>query len=297
MTGNKVHKGNDSLIFNGINTLLMCAVIFVVIYPIYYMVIVSVSSADAVMAGRVRFFPSGFHLDVYKQFLTDGYFLKTYKNTAIITLLGTSINIVMTIICAYPLSRRDFYGRGIITAFITFTMFFSGGMIPNYLLINQLKLLNTYWAVVLPGAVNVFNMIIMRTSFQGLPEELTESAYIDGANDLQLLYKVVLPLSKPIIATMVLFYAVAHWNGYVHAMFYFTDKNLYPVQLYLRSLVLSGMTESATLNMEMAAGVGGIAQRSIQYGMIIVSALPILVIYPFISRYFEKGVMVGALKG
>lgn len=297
MTGNKVQKGHDGLIFNGINTLLMCAVIFVVIYPIYYMVIVSVSSADAVMAGRVRFFPSGFHLDVYKQFLTDGYFLKTYKNTAIITLLGTSINIVMTIICAYPLSRRDFYGRGIITAFITFTMFFSGGMIPNYLLINQLNLLNTYWAVVLPGAVNVFNMIIMRTSFQGLPEELTESAYIDGANDLQLLYKVVLPLSKPIIATMVLFYAVAHWNGYVHAMLYFTDKNLYPVQLYLRSLVLSGMTESATLNMEMVAGVGGIAQRSIQYGMIIVSALPILVIYPFISRYFEKGVMVGALKG
>ena len=242
------------------------------------------------MGGKVRFWPIGIHLDVYKQFLTDEYFLKTYKNTAIITLLGTSINMVMTIICAYVLSRKDFYGRRIIMAFVTFTMFFSGGMIPNYLLINQLGLLNTYWAVVLPGAINVFNMIIMRTSFQGLPEELTESAYIDGANDLQLLYKVVLPLSKPIIATMVLFYAVAHWNGYVHAMLYFTDKNLYPIQLYLRSIVLNDMTESTTLNMELVAGVGGVAQRSIQYGMIIVSALPILLIYPFVSKKFEKGV-------
>lgn len=182
-------------------------------------------------------------------------------------------------------------------ALITFTMFFSGGMIPNYLLVNKLKLLNTYWSVVLPGAINVFNMIIMRTSFQGLPDEMNESAYIDGANDLQLLWKVVLPLSKPIIATMVLFYAVAHWNGYVHAMLYFTDRNLYPIQLYLRSIVLSGMTESTSLNMEMVAGVGGVAQRSIQYGMIIVSALPILLIYPFVSKHFEKGVMVGSLKG
>ena len=297
MTNKRIHKMRTGNIFNVVNTLLMCLGIFLVIYPIYYMIIVSISDAGAVMGGKVRFWPIGIHLDVYKQFLTDEYFLKTYKNTAIITLLGTSINMVMTIICAYVLSRKDFYGRRIIMAFVTFTMFFSGGMIPNYLLINQLGLLNTYWAVVLPGAINVFNMIIMRTSFQGLPEELTESAYIDGANDLQLLYKVVLPLSKPIIATMVLFYAVAHWNGYVHAMLYFTDKNLYPIQLYLRSIVLNDMTESTTLNMELVAGVGGVAQRSIQYGMIIVSALPILLIYPFVSKHFEKGVMVGALKG
>lgn len=297
MAGNKVRQGRESRIFNMINILIMCVVVFFVIYPIYYMIIVSVSEAGAVMAGEVRFLPKGFQIDVYKQFLTDSYFLKTYKNTAIITFLGTSINIVMTIICAYPLSRKDFYGRGVVTALITFTMFFSGGMIPNYLLINNLKLLNTYWSVVLPGAINVFNMIIMRTSFQGLPDELTESAYIDGANDLQLLYKVVLPLSKPIIATMVLFYAVAHWNGYVHAMLYFTDRNLYPIQLYLRSIVLSGMTESTSLNMEMTAGAVGVAQRSIQYGMIIVSVLPILLIYPFVSKHFEKGVMVGSLKG
>ena len=263
------------------------------------MFIVSISDATAVMTGKVSVLPVGFHLEVYKQFLTDDYFLGTYKNTAIITILGTAINIIMSILCAYPLSRQDFYGGKIITAMVTFTMFFSGGMIPAYLLVNQLKLLNTYWAVVLPGAINVFNMIIMRTSFQSLPGELSESAYIDGANDLQVLLKIVLPLSKPIIATMVLFYAVAHWNGYVHAMLYFTDKNMYPIQLYVRSLVLSGLTEMTSLSMDLSTGSDafGVAQRSIQYGAIIVATLPILFIYPFISKYFEKGVMIGSLKG
>ena len=178
-------------------------------------------------------------------------------------------------------------------------MFFSGGMIPTYLLVNRLHLLDTYWAVVLPGAINVFNMIIMRTSFQELPKELHESACIDGANDIQILYKIILPLSKPIIATMVLFYAVAHWNGYVHAMLYFTDKNMYPIQLYVRSLVLSGLTEMSSLNMELTTGADAytVAQRSIQYGVIIAATLPILMIYPFISKFFEKGVMIGSLKG
>lgn len=295
----KIREGMASTIFNVINIIIMLLVLLVILYPIYYMFIVSISDSTAVMTGQVSILPSGFHLQVYKQLLTDSYFLDTYKNTAIITVLGTTINILMSILCAYPLSRRDFYGGKIITAVITFTMFFSGGMIPTYLLVNQLKLLNTYWSVVLPGAINVFNMIIMRTSFQSLPGELTESAYIDGANDLQVLWKIILPLSKPIIATMVLFYAVAHWNGYVHAMLYFTDKNMYPIQLYVRSLVLSGLTEMTSLSMDLSAGSDafGVAQRSIQYGVIIAATLPILLIYPFISKYFEKGVMVGSLKG
>ena len=299
MKSNKIHEGRSSTAFNIFNTALMCFMMLLVLYPIYYMIIVSVSNSTAVMTGRVRFLPVGFHLDVYKQFLTDSYFLTTYRNTAIITVLGTTINIFMSTLCAYPLSRKDFYGGGMITGFVTFTMFFSGGMIPTYLLVNKLHLLNTYWSVVLPGAINVFNMIIMRTSFQGLPVELNESAYIDGANDLQILWKIVLPLSKPILATMVLFYAVAHWNGYVHAMLYFTDKNMYPIQLYVRSLVLSGMTEMTSLSMELTTGADAfnVAQRSIQYGVIIAATLPILLIYPFISKYFEKGVMIGSLKG
>lgn len=299
MRSNKIHEGRSSTAFNIFNTALMCFMMLLVLYPIYYMIIVSVSNSTAVMTGRVRFLPVGFHLDVYKQFLTDSYFLTTYRNTAIITVLGTTINIFMSTLCAYPLSRKDFYGGGVITGFVTFTMFFSGGMIPTYLLVNKLHLLNTYWSVVLPGAINVFNMIIMRTSFQGLPVELNESAYIDGANDLQILWKIVLPLSKPILATMVLFYAVAHWNGYVHAMLYFTDKNMYPIQLYVRSLVLSGMTEMTSLSMELTTGADAfnVAQRSIQYGVIIAATLPILLIYPFISKYFEKGVMIGSLKG
>lgn len=299
MRSNKIHEGRSSTAFNIFNTALMCFMMLLVLYPIYYMIIISVSNSTAVMTGRVRFLPVGFHLDVYKQFLTDSYFLTTYRNTAIITVLGTTINIFMSTLCAYPLSRKDFYGSGVITGFVTFTMFFSGGMIPTYLLVNKLRLLNTYWSVVLPGAINVFNMIIMRTSFQGLPVELNESAYIDGANDLQILWKIVLPLSKPILATMVLFYAVAHWNGYVHAMLYFTDKNMYPIQLYVRSLVLSGMTEMTSLSMELTTGADAfnVAQRSIQYGVIIAATLPILLIYPFISKYFEKGVMIGSLKG
>ena len=299
MRSNKIHEGRSSTAFNIFNTALMCFMMLLVLYPIYYMIIVSVSNSTAVMTGRVRFLPVGFHLDVYKQFLTDSYFLTTYRNTSIITVLGTTINIFMSTLCAYPLSRKDFYGGGVITGFVTFTMFFSGGMIPTYLLVNKLRLLNTYWSVVLPGAINVFNMIIMRTSFQGLPVELNESAYIDGANDLQILWKIVLPLSKPILATMVLFYAVAHWNGYVHAMLYFTDKNMYPIQLYVRSLVLSGMTEMTSLSMELTTGADAfnVAQRSIQYGVIIAATLPILLIYPFISKYFEKGVMIGSLKG
>lgn len=299
MRSNKIHEGRSSTAFNIFNTALMCFMMLLVLYPIYYMIIVSVSNSTAVMTGRVRFLPVGFHLDVYKQFLTDSYFLTTYRNTAIITVLGTTINIFMSTLCAYPLSRKDFYGGGVITGFVTFTMFFSGGMIPTYLLVNKLRLLNTYWSVVFPGAINVFNMIIMRTSFQGLPVELNESAYIDGANDLQILWKIVLPLSKPILATMVLFYAVAHWNGYVHAMLYFTDKNMYPIQLYVRSLVLSGMTEMTSLSMELTTGADAfnVAQRSIQYGVIIAATLPILLIYPFISKYFEKGVMIGSLKG
>ena len=299
MRSNKIHEGRSSTAFNIFNTALMCFMMLLVLYPIYYMIIISVSNSTAVMTGQVRFLPVGFHLDVYKQFLTDSYFLTTYRNTAIITVLGTTINIFMSTLCAYPLSRKDFYGGGVITGFVTFTMFFSGGMIPTYLLVNKLRLLNTYWSVVLPGAINVFNMIIMRTSFQGLPVELNESAYIDGANDLQILWKIVLPLSKPILATMVLFYAVAHWNGYVHAMLYFTDKNMYPIQLYVRSLVLSGMTEMTSLSMELTTGADAfnVAQRSIQYGVIIAATLPILLIYPFISKYFEKGVMIGSLKG
>ena len=299
MKSNKIHEGRSSTAFNIFNTALMCFMMLLVLYPIYYMIIISVSNSTAVMTGRVRFLPVGFHLDVYKQFLTDSYFLTTYRNTAIITVLGTTINIFMSTLCAYPLSRKDFYGGGVITGFVTFTMFFSGGVIPTYLLVNKLRLLNTYWSVVLPGAINVFNMIIMRTSFQGLPVELNESAYIDGANDLQILWKIVLPLSKPILATMVLFYAVAHWNGYVHAMLYFTDKNMYPIQLYVRSLVLSGMTEMTSLSMELTTGADAfnVAQRSIQYGVIIAATLPILLIYPFISKYFEKGVMIGSLKG
>ena len=299
MKSNKIHEGRSSTAFNIFNIVLRCVMMLLVLYPIYYMMIVSVSNSTAVMTGQVRFLPVGCHLDVYRQFLTDPYFLTTYRNTAIITIMGTTINIFMSTLCAYPLSRRDFYGGKVITGFVTFTMFFSGGMIPTYLLVNKLGLLNTYWSVVLPGAINVFNMIIMRTSFQGLPVELNESAYIDGANDLQILWKIVLPLSKPILATMVLFYAVAHWNGYVHAMLYFTDKNMYPIQLYVRSLVLSGMTEMTSLSMELTTGADAfnVAQRSIQYGVIIAATLPILLIYPFISKYFEKGVMIGSLKG
>lgn len=294
----RVKETAGGRVFDIVNAVVMALLMLLLVYPIYYMFVISLSSANHVMTDSVYLFPRGFTFKAYQTVLGDKFFLRSYVNTFEIMALGTTINLVMSALCAYPLSRRDLVFGRFFTGLIAFTMFFSGGMVPSYLLVNQLGLMNTYWAIILPGCVNVYNMIVMRTFFQGLPFELTESAYIDGATDWAVFRRIILPLSKPILATMLLFYAVSHWNGFVSAVLYLNEKNKYPIQLYVRNVVLSGLTDSLNMGMNVAQEERLlVSQKSMQYAVIISAMIPILLVYPFISKYFEKGVMIGSLKG
>jgi putative aldouronate transport system permease protein len=292
----KIRSVADYL-FQGIIIVLMLIVMFLVLYPIYYMIIVSLSNSADVIAGRVRFIPQGLNFKVYGTILNDSYFVRAYLNTAVITFLGTLTNIVMTSCCAYPLSRKDFYGRNIIMKVIVFTMFFSGGMVPAFILVVQLKLINSFWAIILPGSISVFNMIVMRTFFQGIPFELIEAAHADGANDLIIFARIIIPLSSPILATMILFYAVSHWNAFMSALLYLTDKNKFPIQLFIRTIVLAGETTSISFAQQASGSEASlVSEKSMQYAFVIAGALPVLVIYPFVCKYFKKGMMIGSLK-
>ena len=213
-------------------------------------------------------------------------------------MIGTGINLLMTICGAYPLSRRQFYGRGVFTFFVAFTMFFGGGLIPTYLVINSYGMLDTFWVMVIPGAISTYNMIIMRTFFQGIPEELEEAATIDGCNDVQTLWKVILPLSTASLMTIGMFYAVGHWNAWFNAVIYLRDSGRFPVQLWLRTIVLQNQVR------DLVEGSGAVDTEAenlvadtIKFAVIVVAVLPILCVYPFVQKYFVKGVMVGSVKG
>lgn len=287
-----------SILFDILNYCLLILLAFVIAYPLYYMLIISLSDGRAVTRGDVSLFPIGFSLATYKVILKDPYIAIAYKNTLIYTFLGTFINVSMTALCAYPLSRSKFYGRTVLTGIVLFTMFFEGGIIPNYLVADSLGLVNTMWAIVLPPAISVWYMIIMRTFFQQIPNEIHESGYMDGANDLQIFWKIVLPLSIPVLATMILFYSVWHWNSFFPAILYLNDKELYPVQIIMRNMVIQGdisATQGAAA--EASAAGANITGLNIKYAVIFVTILPILAVYPFIQKYFVKGMMVGSLKG
>ncbi|MFA6845653.1 MAG: carbohydrate ABC transporter permease [Sphaerochaetaceae bacterium] len=267
---------------------------FITLYPLWYILVVSLSSAQYINMGKVSFIPRGFNFDAYKIVFANDNIWRSYANTVLYTSLGTLINVVMTILCAYPLSRKDFYGRRFFTVFVTLTMFISGGMIPLYLVIMKLHLINTMWAIVLPPAISTYNMIVMRTSFEAIPMSLVESAYLDGANDAQILTRIIVPLSKPIIATMTLFYAVAHWNSFFPAMLYLNEQSKYPVQVLMRDIVIAGDVTSDSG--DLASNVNILA-TNYKYAVIIISVVPILAVYPLLQKHFTKGVMVGAVKG
>ncbi|NOU85333.1 ABC transporter permease subunit [Paenibacillus sp. LMG 31460] len=271
-------------------------IVIVVLYPLLYVLSASISNPELVVNGTMWLWPMDITLEGYSKIFHNKEILTGYGNTILYTVVGTAINIVMTILAAYPLSRKDFAGRGVITAMIVFTMFFSGGLIPTYLLVKNLHMMNTIWALVIPGAVSVWNIIIMRTFFQnGIPNEIQESASIDGCSNIGILWRIVLPLSMPIIAVLILFYSVGHWNSYFSALIYLTRRSDYPLQLILREILvqedMNEMQQSAfTMNI--------ILQKEIiKYAVIIVANLPILMLYPFLQRYFVKGVLVGAIKG
>ncbi|KRG11654.1 carbohydrate ABC transporter permease [Lederbergia galactosidilytica] len=276
---------------------ILSIVAIIVIYPLIYVLSASFSDPSAILKGEIWLFPKGFTFDSYIKVFQNDKILIGYRNTIFYTVFGVIINLLLSIMIAYPLSRRDFAGRSLITIFLVFTMFFSGGMIPTYLLIKDLGMLNTIWAVIIPGAVSVYNVIIIRTFFQSIPEELRESAEIDGCTTMQYLIKILLPLSKPIIAVMVLFYGVGHWNAFFDALIYLTDQSKFPLQLFLRDMLIKeDMSDMAQVTDDTVARY--LMQiEGIKYSVVIVASLPMLILYPFLQKYFVKGVMIGALKG
>jgi multiple sugar transport system permease protein/putative aldouronate transport system permease protein len=272
--------------------------LLVVLYPMIYIVSSSFSSPFAVSSGQVVLLPVEPGLQGYQAVFKDARIPMGYRNTIFYTVAGTFINVFMTLICAYPLARKRLPHRGPITFFFTFTMLFSGGMIPNYLLLRDLHMLNTIWAMIIPGAISVYSVIITRTFMAtSIPEELLEATQIDGCSDFRFFFLFVLPLSKAVIAVIAMQYAVGHWNAYFNAFIYLTKKELYPLQVFLREiLVMNQIAASDIVDPETAVAMQGMADL-LKYALIVISSAPILCIYPFFQKYFVKGVMIGSIKG
>ncbi|GIP46238.1 ABC transporter permease [Paenibacillus sp. J45TS6] len=282
-------------VFSWFNTCFMLLLCFVTLYPFIYILFASLSNPTEMAQFRgMLFSPLGFSLDAYKAVLENPMVTTGYRNTLFYVIVGTAINLIMTTLGAYALSRRNVYFKNHIMFYIVITMVFSGGLIPSFLLVNNLGMLNTPWALLLPGAINSFNLIIMRTAFQGIPPSLEESARIDGANDWVIMVRIIIPLSMPVIAVMILWYAVGHWNSYFSALIYLRDRELFPLQLVLREILISNSTDSMMTGA--ATGDRTDIGITIKYATIIVSTLPILILYPFLQKYFVHGVMIGALK-
>jgi len=294
--GEKVNFNLGDKVFTAFNYFILTVITAIVIYPLIYVVSASISNPELISQGKIWFLPKEITFKSYIKVFQNHNILIGYRNTLIYTSVGTAINLIMSIMIAYPLSRKDFYGRGVITGFILVTMFFSGGMIPTYLLVRNLGMLNTIWAVVIPGAVSVYNVIIMRTFFQSIPEEIRESAEIDGSTNINFLIKIVLPLSMPVIAVMTLFYGVAHWNMFFDALIYLSDSNKYPLQLFLRQMLIQDVSEMAEKSDASLTG-HVVEMEGLKHAVVIVASLPMLILYPFLQKYFVKGVMIGSLKG
>lgn len=269
-----------------------------VLYPIIYILSSSFSSGEAVSSGKVLLFPVDFSLAGYRRVFENSRVWIGYRNTIFYTVVGTLNNLFMTMICAYPLSRRGLPGRKGLMLFFVFTMYFSGGMIPSYLLMRSLGYINTVWAIIVPGSFSVYQMIVARTFINStIPEELFEAATIDGCSDFRYFQTFVVPLSKAIITVMTLQYAVGHWNSYFRAYIYLSNKNLFPLQVFLREILVMNQIESSDIvDLETQAIMQGMADL-LKYSLIVVATLPIMLIYPFIQKYFVQGVMVGSLKG
>ena len=289
-------QGFGDKMFDIVNYGLLGLIALCVLYPLYSIIIASFSDPVAINNGRVGFWPVGFNTTGYEKIFENMKIWRSYSNTIFYTVAGTGINIVLTMMLAYPLSRKKFFAKTPLMIFVMFTMYFQGGLIPTYLWINDLNLYNTPWVMVLLPAINVFNLIIAINFIKSnIPEELYEAAAIDGCSHIKFFARIVLPLSKTIIVVLVLYYGVAHWNEFMNGLIYLRDEGLYPLQLTLRNILLQNQ----------ASGLGDVdsiieqqkAAELIKYGVIIVSTLPVLVIYPFLQKHFEKGVMVGSVKG
>ena len=293
-TKKKINISKDDRVFYITIDVILTLMLIIILWPLIFILSSSLSSKEAVMAGRVFLFPVDFSLEGYKAIFKTGEVLVGYRNTILYTLVGTTLNVLITLIAAYPLSRKDLPYRRPLSFIFTFTMFFSGGMVPTYILVSNLGLLNTPLAMIFPGALSVYNMIICRSFIENsIPHEIYEAASIDGCSDFGYFTKILIPLSGPVIAVITLYYAVAHWNSYFNAFLYLTNDKLYPLQLVLRNILLANQMDTAMEQMESKQGLADL----IKYALIVVSSLPVLIIYPFIQKYFVKGVMIGSVKG
>lgn len=284
-------------IFLFFDVLIMLALIVLCLYPILYVIFASLSDSGKLMANSgLLIKPLGLNFEAYKSVIKNPMILSGYANTLFILVVGVCINLVLTTFAAYFLSRKEnVMLQAPIMGLMLFTMFFSGGMIPAFINIKDLGLYNSLWSLILPGAISTYNLIIMRTSFMGIPASLEEAAYLDGAGHLSIIWNVVIPLSKAIIAVMVLYYGVAYWNSWFNASIYLNDRTKYPLQLVLREILLQN--DTSTMSQGATAADDYSIAESIKYAVVVVSTLPILCIYPFLQKYFVKGVMVGAVKG
>ena len=272
--------------------------LILVLYPCLFVIAASFSSGGAVQSGQVYVWPVGFNLNGYDTCFHNPNILIGFRNSALYTLFGTVWNLAMTMICAYPMARSDLPGRNGLMFLFSFTMFFGGGMIPAYILNRSLGLVNTVWVMIIPGSMSVYNMIVARTFIaSNIPNELLEAASIDGCSDFRFFTSMVLPLSKAVIAVMVLFYGVGHWNAYFNAMIYLSNKAIFPLQLFLKEILLSANIDPSTVSdPELAAQLATLTEV-IKYAVIVVALVPVLMVYPFVQKYFVKGVMIGAIKG
>lgn len=294
--------GRDKL-FLALNYVYVFLAFAVVIYPLIYIVSASISDPKLVGSGEMWLFPKGITFEGYKRVFENTSIWTGYANTILYTVVGTSINLLVTLPAAYALSRKDFVGRNFFMGMFMVTMFFGGGLVPTYLLVKQLGMVNTMWAIVLPSAASIWNIIVSRTFFQSsIPKELQEAAQIDGCTNMRLFIRIVLPLSMPIIAVMALFYGVGNWNSYFSALIYLNDAGKYPLQLVLRQiLVLQEMSAQGggLIDANTAAAMNNKAEIAalVKYAVIIVATVPVIAIYPFLQRYFVQGVMIGSVKG
>jgi multiple sugar transport system permease protein/putative aldouronate transport system permease protein len=268
-----------------------------VLYPVIFIVSASFSSGRAISTGQVRLLPVEPGIEGYRAVFKDRRIPMGYRNTVFYTVIGTFINVTMTLICAYPLARKRLPHRGAITFFFTFTMLFSGGMIPSYILLRNLRMLNTVWAMWLPNAMSIYSMIVTRTFISSaIPDELLEATQIDGCSDVKYFFLFVLPLSKAVIAVIAMMYAVGYWNAYFNAFLYLTKQELYPLQIFLREILVMNQMQNDIVDPETAIAMQGLADL-LKYSLIVISSAPILCIYPFFQKYFVKGVMIGSIKG
>lgn len=298
MVARAIRKSREDVAFDAFNLTVMCVVLLVVVYPLYFVVIASFSDPTAVGSGRVIFAPRDVTWEGYQRIFRDREIWLGYRNTILYTLVGTAINVGLTMLLAYPLSRRKFSGRVFIMVFLIVTMYFRGGIVPTYLLVRGLGLLNTFWVMVIMGAVSVHHTIIARTFLQSnVPNELQEAAAMDGCGHFRFFLTVVLPTSPAIIAVLALFYAVSHWNEFFRGLVFLTDEQRFPLQLVLRSILIQAeLSEDMLLDVQGQEEMQRVSEL-IQFGVIVVASLPVLVAYPFLQRYFIKGVMIGSLKG